>query len=117
MKTRSAVSVLVATGALALPFIAGANEPSHNVGGERGVVFHDARSETARGDSLAMARPLADSGWRYVGGEAVWVYEGSANRSTREPASRTDRALTPRAAERPQMTQRAQATNDIYHGA
>ncbi|MBA2414037.1 MAG: hypothetical protein H0V63_14630 [Burkholderiaceae bacterium] len=113
MTKRLAVLVAVATGALALPFIAKANEPSHNVGGERGFVFHDARGDAARADRYAMARPLADSGWRYVGGEVVWIYEGPGNRSAREPAGRTDA----RAAERPQMMQRAQFPNDIYHGA
>jgi len=117
MTKRLAVLVAVATGALALPLIAKANEFSHKVGGERGVVFHDTRSETARGDSFAMARPAADSGWRFVDGEAIWTYEGPGYRSAREPAGRTDHALAPRAAARPQMMQRAQATNDIYHGA
>ncbi|MEP6608164.1 MAG: hypothetical protein ABJA83_05745 [Burkholderiaceae bacterium] len=117
MTKRLAVLISVATGAFTLPFIASATEPSHNVGGERGVVFHDVRSETASRDSHEMSRPLADSGWRYVGGEAVWIYEGSGNRSTREPGRQANRAPAPRVAERPQMTQRAQTTNNIYHGA
>ncbi len=117
MTKRLVVLIAVTTGAIASPLIAAANEPSHNVGGERGVVFHDVRGEAARGDRYAMARPLADSGWRYVGGEAVWIYEGIANRSSREPAGRTDRAPALRAAERPQTMQRAQASNNIYHGA
>lgn len=115
--TKRLAVLVIATGAFALPVLASANEFSHNVGGERGVVFHDVRSDTARSNSREMSRPLADSGWRYVDGETVWTYEGPSNRSARESAGRTDRVLPPRAAERPQMMQRAQATNDVYHGA
>jgi len=117
MTKRLVVLIALTTGAIASPLIAAANAPSHNVGGERGIVFHDVRGEAARGDRFAMAQPLGDFGWRYVGGEAVWIYEGIANRSSGESARQTDRAPAPRTAERPLTLQRAQASNNIYHGA
>ena len=113
MTKRLGILVAVTTATLALPFIASANEPSHNVGGERGVVFHDARS-----DVRATPRPeqRASSSWRYVGGEAVWIYDGQGNRSMQERPGQTDRALAPHASE-PSLMQRAQFSNSIYHGA
>lgn len=118
MTKRLVILIVAITGALALPFIAKAKEPSHNVSGEQGVVFHDARSETARSDALAAPRsgqPVT-SGWRYVGGEAVWIYESADNRSQRESPSQPGRARVSSTSERPPM-QRAQLPNDIYHGA
>lgn len=118
MTKRLVILIAVTTGALALPFTVKANEPSHNVGGERGVIFHDARSETPRSDTRAMGRSEqpGSSAWRYVGGEAVWIYEGPGNRATQERTRRADPALAPRTSERPFM-QRALFANDIYHGA
>ena len=118
MTKRLVILIAVTTGALALPFTVKANEPSHNVGGERGIVFHDARSETPRSDTRAMGRSEqpGSSAWRYVGGEAVWIYEGIGNRSIPERSGQPARALAPRASELAPM-QRAQFPNDIYHGA
>ncbi len=113
MSKRWAVLLVVTTGALAVPFIARANEPSHNVGGERGVVFHD-----AGGDARATPRSeqTVSSGWGYVGGEAVWTFEAPSNRPMPERPGPTDRALAPRASE-PAPMQKARFANDIYHGA
>jgi len=113
MTKRLAVLLAVTTGALALPFIARANEPSRNVGGERGVVFHDARGD-ARATPRSEQTPSA--GWRYVGGEAVWIFEAPGKRAMPERSGPMDRALAPRASERAPM-QKAQFANDIYHGA
>ena len=113
MTKRLLILIAATAGALAVPFIAQANEPSHNVCGEQGIVFHD-----ARGDARAAPRseqPVS-SAWRYVGGEAVWIYEGRGNRSMQERSGQTDFARVPRASERPPM-QQTRITNDVYHGA
>lgn len=44
MTKRWIVLAQITIGAFALPFVASATEFSHNVGGERGFVFHDAPS-------------------------------------------------------------------------
>lgn len=117
MTKRLMILAALTTGTLALPLVANANEPSHNVAGEQGVVFHDTRGEVSRNEARSMTRRTesTNSGWRYVGGEAVWIYEGPGNRSTRERSDSTDRARD-RTSERTPM-QQAQIPNDIYHGA
>ncbi len=112
MTKRLAVLLAVTTGALAVPFIAKANEPSHNVGGERGIVFHDARGAPR---ATPRSEQTVSAGWRYVGGEAVWNFEAPGKRAA-SGSFPSDRALAPRASGRASM-QKAQVANDIYHGA
>lgn len=70
----------ITTFALVAPISAFAEMPSHNVPGERGIVFHDTMATNSRAEvggnaqSFRGIRCSAD-GWRYVGGEAVWVLD------------------------------------------
>ena len=96
--------------ALVLP-VANADQPSHNVPGERGYVFHD-----ARGDSARSTRDLqqACSGWRLVGGEAVWIYERRANCVDGQRPSQTGQIPALR---EDAIARNMQVQNSIYHGA
>ncbi len=114
MKKHLMILAAVTTGTLALPLTASANEPSHNVAGERGVIFHDTRSDGGRNDARSVGS--TNSGWVYVGGEAVWAYEGPGNRTAPRRSGRTDRAPATRTSERAPM-QQSMFGNDIYHGA
>jgi len=67
-------------GALALPGIALAEQPVHNVIGEAGIVFHDppsvlTRQQVQDARRETQSNTLAADGWRYVGGEAGWIRE------------------------------------------
>lgn len=76
MLNRTAVCIA----ALIAPISAFADSPSHNVPGERGIVFHDTTATTWRAESGSKAQPFrgircSADGWRYVGGEAVWTLD------------------------------------------
>ena len=104
MKGSLAVLIAVTT-VLAMPLVTKANQHSRNVGGE-------AARDTS---STLRSEQAIYPGWRYVGGEAVWIWD-----SRRDPSAQRSREMTrgldSRAADRPQ-TQRVQGLNDIYHGA
>lgn len=104
-------SLLAGTAAVFVLSVASANQPSHNVPGEKGYAFHD-----ARGDSRATERDLqrACLGWRLVRGEAVWLYERRAKCIDEQRSGASGE--TPMQSNRP-VAENTQIQNSIYHGA
>lgn len=114
MTKRLFVLAAVTTGALALPFIAKANDCSHNLGA---MVISDARSALTRADARSTT-PSAESayrGERGARGEAVRADEGTADRSTRRRSGPAGDALAGSVGEQPFLP-KGQVPNDPWHG-
>lgn len=81
LNTKRAVFTIIAI-ALASPLVTQAAPYVEVSNGERAIVFNDppntgARTETAGSVSQANTGTFVANGWRYVGGEAVWLLEGA----------------------------------------
>lgn len=99
-------SALIATAALLAPAAAFADMPSHNVPGERGIVFHDTMDTGSRapaGNNAPAFRGIQCSadGWRYVGGEAVWVLDRACINGRERMAGSSDSMAKPASASMP----------------
>ena len=81
LNTKRAVLTIIAI-ALASPLVTQAAPYVEVNNGERAIVFNDppstgARTETAGSVSQANTGTFVANGWRYVGGEAVWLLESA----------------------------------------
>jgi hypothetical protein len=81
LNTKRAVFTILAI-ALASPLVTQAAPYVEVSNGERAIVFNDppstgARTETAGSVSQANTGTFVANGWRYVGGEAVWLLESA----------------------------------------
>lgn len=83
MTTRNLMLALALIGAAAAPLSAMAGADFVSIKGEAGALLQDVPSVgLTRAEKLAQDRALSAaeasklSGWRYVGGEAGWIFEG-----------------------------------------
>lgn len=101
MLNRKAVFIFIGA---SMPLSVFADMPSHNVPGERGIVFHDTMDAEMRAQPVTQ-RLRGDwcsaDGWRYVGGEAVWILDRSCMSERARRVSASDAMPTPAAASPP----------------
>lgn len=96
----------IATAVLLVPLSALADAPSHNVPGERGIVFHDTMDTGSRAQGGVNAQTFrgircSADGWRYVGGEAVWALERACLGGRERMAGSSDAIPKPASASMP----------------